>query len=102
MVLTRAQNQPGPDGIFGDPVPAAPDTSADDVQDAMNTDSPWVDQSQTYTSNASQQVFIRAYVNNSSGKPVSTGTLLGGPVGPTAVVCPLVDGEDAGCVFARS
>ena len=40
MVLTRAQNQPGPDGILG---------TADDVQDANNTDSPWVDQSQTYT-----------------------------------------------------
>ena len=31
MVLTRAQNQPGPDGILG---------TADDVQDATNTDSP--------------------------------------------------------------
>ena len=43
MVLTRAKNQPGPDGILG---------TADDVQDADNTDSPWVDQSQTYTSHA--------------------------------------------------
>ena len=31
MVLTRAQNQPGPDGVLG---------TADDVQDASNTDSP--------------------------------------------------------------
>jgi hypothetical protein len=49
MVLTRAQNQPGPDGVIGDD-PATPnDESADDVQNANNTDTPWVDQSQTYT-----------------------------------------------------
>ena len=53
MVLTRAQNQPGPDGILG---------TADDVQNANNTDTPWVDQSQTYTSHASHQVFLREYV----------------------------------------
>ncbi len=69
MVLTRAQNQPGPDGIMG---------TADDIQNANNTDSPWVDQSQTYTSHAAHQVFLREYVNNSAGKPVSTGSLLGG------------------------
>ncbi|WP_427131920.1 peroxidase family protein [Pseudarthrobacter sp. S9] len=79
MVLTRAQNQPGPDGILGDN-PATPvDESADDIQNANNTDSPWVDQSQTYTSHASHQVFLREYVNNPAGKPVSTGKLLGGP-----------------------
>ncbi|MDT7549688.1 MAG: hypothetical protein QOE84_2082 [Actinomycetota bacterium] len=69
MVLTRAQNQPGPDGILG---------NADDVQNANNTDTPWVDNSQTYTSHASHQVFIREYVNNTAGRPVSTGKLLGG------------------------
>jgi len=84
MVLTRAQNQPGPDGILGDPDPALPDTSLDDVQNATNTDSPWVDQSQTYTSHPSHQVFLREYVNNTAGLPVSTGKLLGGPTGPTA------------------
>jgi hypothetical protein len=68
MVLTRAQNQPGPDGVMG---------TADDIQDAKNTDSPWVDQSQTYTSHASHQVFLREYANV-GGKPVSTGKLLGG------------------------
>jgi Ca2+-binding RTX toxin-like protein len=78
MVLTRAQNQPGPDGILGDN-PATPvDESADDIQNANNTDTPWVDQSQTYTSHASHQVFVREYVNNTAGKPVSTGKLLGG------------------------
>jgi Ca2+-binding RTX toxin-like protein len=75
MVLTRGQNQPGADGILG---------TGDDVQDAVNTDSPWVDQSQTYTSHPSHQVFVREYVKNSDGKPVSTGKLLGGPAGPTA------------------
>jgi len=75
MVLTRALNQPGPDGVLG---------TGDDVQDAANTDSPFVDQSQTYTSHPSHQVFLREYVNNPDGRPVSTGKLLGGPAGPTA------------------
>ncbi|MDX6723244.1 MAG: hypothetical protein QOD73_1648, partial [Solirubrobacteraceae bacterium] len=89
MVLTRAQNQPGDDGKLG---------TTDDVQEATNTDSPWVDQSQTYTSHASHQVFLREYttvpggpdgivaddpatkVNEAAdnGGPVSTGNLLGG------------------------
>src|SRR6185295_16126290 len=46
--------------------------------DTNNSDSPWVDQSQTYSSHASHQVFLREYVNNKKGKPVSTGKLLGG------------------------
>ncbi len=75
MVLTRAQNQPGPDGKLG---------TADDVQEAANTDSPYIDQSQTYTSHPSHQVFLREYVNNTDGKPVSTGKLLGGPAGASA------------------
>ena len=92
MVLTRAQNQPGKDGVIGDRapttttgvtctslnVPTGCDESADDVQDANNTDSPWVDQSQTYSSHSSHQVFLREYANNPAGKPVSTGKLLGG------------------------
>ncbi|MFE4541267.1 peroxidase family protein [Arthrobacter sp. NPDC056727] len=75
MVLTRAQNQPGPDGIMG---------TADDEQNATNTDSPYVDQSQTYTSHPSHQVFLREYVNDPDGKPVSTGKLLGGVAGTNA------------------
>ena len=92
MVLTRAQNQPGPDGILGDD-PATPlvDESADDIQDASNSDSPWVDQSQTYTSHSSHQVFLREYVKNSAGKPVSTGNLLGGTLPIGALV-----GQDPG------
>jgi Ca2+-binding RTX toxin-like protein len=89
MVLTRAQNQPGDDGRLG---------TADDVQDAANTDSPWVDQSQTYTSHSSHQVFLREYVSDPAGPdgilandpatrvdeaadndhPVANGKLLGG------------------------
>src|SRR4051812_8228779 len=82
MGLTRAQNQPGPDGILQDN-PATPlvDESADDVQNANNTDTPWVDQSQTYASHSSHQVFLREYVLNSLNRPVSTGKLLSGPVG---------------------
>ena len=104
MVLTRAQNQPGPDGILGDKpptdpgapvtctalnVPAGCDESADDIQNANNTDTPWVDQSQTYTSHASHQVFLREYANNAGGKPVSTGRLLAGlPAGQTYLNSP--------------
>ena len=67
MALTRTQDQPGPDGILG---------NADDIQDADNTDTPWVDQSQTYTSHASHQVFLREY---------APGTGTGGPNNPAAV-----------------
>jgi Ca2+-binding RTX toxin-like protein len=83
MVLTRAQNQPGPDGVLG---------TADDIQDANNTDTPWVDQSQTYSSHPSHQVFLREYVLNAANHPVSTGKLLGGlPAGQTYLNSP--DGQ---------
>ena len=75
MVLTRAKNQPGPDGELG---------TDDDVQDATNTDTPLVDQSQTYTSHPSHQVFVREYKLNAANHPVSTGNLLGGMPGPEA------------------
>src|SRR4051812_30165493 len=78
MVLTRAQNQPGADGILGDNPATAVDESADDVQNANNTDTPWVDQIQTYTSHPSHQVFLREYVMNAANHPVDTGKLLGG------------------------
>ena len=92
MVLTRAANLPGPDGILGDNPATAVDESADDIQNAHNTDTPWVDQSQTYTSHPSHQVFLREYVNNSAGQPVSTGKLLGGlPAGQTYLNSP--DGQ---------
>ena len=52
MVLTRATNQPGADGILG---------TADDVHEHTNTTSPFVDQNQTYSSHPSHQVFLREY-----------------------------------------
>ena len=52
LVLTRATNQPGPDGVLG---------TADDVHEHENTTSPFVDQNQTYSSHPSHQVFLRAY-----------------------------------------
>ena len=60
MLLTRGSIVTGPDGHRSSP----------------NTDTPFVDQSQTYTSHASHQVFLREYVNNSVGKPVATGKFL--------------------------
>ena len=67
----------GPDGIAGngDEV-ACRDAHGPDprhasrpapggVRNAPNTDTPFVDQSQTYTSHSSHQVFLRQYVNNS-------------------------------------
>ena len=78
--LTRAQNQPGPDGIIG---------TADDVQDANNTDTPWVDQSQTYTSHSSHQVFLREYELDAANHPQPTGRFLGGlPAGQTYLNSP--------------
>jgi Ca2+-binding RTX toxin-like protein len=72
MVLTRAQNQPGGD------------------QNATNTDTPWVDQSQTYTSHSSHQVFLREYIAAPTPRPagapaaLSTGAFLEGlPAGET-------------------
>jgi hypothetical protein len=99
--LTRAQNQPGPDGVIG---------TADDVQDANNTDTPWVDQSQTYTSHSSHQVFLREYsleagpdgiAGNADDRPVSTGKFLGGlAAGQTYAGSP--DGTDGISTWAST
>ncbi len=70
MVLTRATNQPGQDGVLG---------TNDDVQDATNTTTPFVDQNQTYTSHPSHQVFLREYELDAAGDPVENGRLLTGP-----------------------
>jgi Ca2+-binding RTX toxin-like protein len=72
MVLTRATNQPGPDGVLG---------TADDIKDGTNTTTPYVDQNQTYTSHPSHQVFLREYALDDAGQPVSTGRLLNGSAG---------------------
>ena len=72
MVLTRAANQPGADGVIG---------TADDVQNATNTTTSFVDQNQTYTSHPSHQVFLREYVAQGARPAVDTGRLLGGEGG---------------------
>ncbi|WP_085725895.1 peroxidase family protein [Pseudomonas sp. R37(2017)] len=67
MVLTRATNQPGPDGVLG---------TADDIHEHTNTTTPFVDQNQTYSSHPSHQVFLRGYELNAAGEPVATGRLI--------------------------
>ena len=90
MIFTRATNQPGPDGILGDDPATAEDESADDVQEATNTTTPFVDQNQTYTSHPSHQVFLREYARPlGTGPPVATGRLIdgfGGGIGNWAEV----------------
>ena len=66
MVVTRATNLPGPDGILG---------NADDIHEHSNTTTPFVDQNQTYSSHPSHQVFLRAYMMTADG-PVATGRLI--------------------------
>ncbi len=51
--------------------------------EAKNQTSPWVDQSQTYTSHPAHQVFLRQYALV-DGRPVITGRLLTGPGGGMA------------------
>jgi|CXWL01.1.fsa_nt_gi Ca2+-binding RTX toxin-like protein len=75
MVMTRATNQPGADGIVG---------TADDIREHTNTTTPWIDQNQTYTSHASHQVFLREYALDANGRPVATGHLLEGANGGPA------------------
>ncbi|MEP7112159.1 MAG: heme peroxidase, partial [Ilumatobacteraceae bacterium] len=77
----------GPDGIpgNGDEVPlgfrlmtlsrGTIVTGPDGFRSAPNTDSPFVDQSQTYTSHSSHQVFVREY-ESSTGKPLATAKFL--------------------------
>ena len=70
MVLTRATNasvQPGADGVLG---------TSDDIHFAGNTITPFVDQSQTYGSAPSHQVFLREYTTLPNGTPFFTGNLL--------------------------
>ena len=60
MVLTRATNLPGPDGVVG---------TADDIHEHVNQTTPFVDQNQTYTSHPSHQVFLREYAFDANGMP---------------------------------
>ena len=84
----------GPDHILNDDPSTAEDEAADNLppqkrfmvltrgkiangtdHDTLNTDTPFVDQSQTYTSHSSHQVFLREY-KLVSGKPKATGKFL--------------------------
>jgi Ca2+-binding RTX toxin-like protein len=78
MALTRGTvvDGPGPDGVLG--------TADDTHHEALNTDSPWVDLSQAYTSHPSHQVFLREYALDGAGHPQSTGRLLGNADGSMA------------------
>ena len=69
MVMTRATNLPGDDGVIG---------TGDDIHDHINQTTPFIDQNQTYTSHPSHQAFLREYALNGQGDPVSTGRLLDG------------------------
>jgi Animal haem peroxidase/Abnormal spindle-like microcephaly-assoc'd, ASPM-SPD-2-Hydin/RTX calcium-binding nonapeptide repeat (4 copies) len=60
-------------------------TGADGLRNALNTDTPFIDQSQTYTSHASHQVFMREYTSSTTGPgPFSTGKFLSEPDGGIA------------------
>lgn len=72
MVLDRATNLPGPDGVLG---------TDDDIHEHHNNTTAFVDQNQTYTSHPSHQVFLREYVLDASNRPVSTGRLFDGSFG---------------------
>ena len=74
LAMSRATNQPGPDGELG---------TADDVREHENRTTPWVDQNQTYTSHPAHQVFLREY-ELVDGRPVDTGRLLNGDQGGLA------------------
>ena len=71
---TRDQSSPGPDGMLG---------TADDALRTSITTTPFVDQSQTYSSDPSHQVFLREYMIGADGKLHSTGGLLTGTDWPT-------------------
>ncbi len=72
MVLTRATNLAGADGLIG---------TADDLHENTNTTTPFVDQNQTYSSHPSHQVFLRDYITGADGELHSTGKLLTGADG---------------------
>jgi len=50
----------------------------------VNSTSSFVDQSQTYASHPSHQVFLREYENDAAGDPQATGSLITGPGGGMA------------------
>ncbi|MCY7370640.1 MAG: hypothetical protein LH479_07180, partial [Polaromonas sp.] len=77
MALPRAATvtTAGADGVMG--------TADDQTHETINTTTPFIDQNQTYTSNASHQVFLREY-KMVDGKPANTGHLIDGANGGIA------------------
>ena len=80
MVLSRATNLPGSDGVVG---------TADDIREGTNQTTPFVDQNQTYTSHPSHQVFLREYEMRldpatNTMKPHATGKMADGADGHIA------------------
>ena len=72
MVLTRATNLPGPDGIVGDNPATPASTRAPTTSRSTRTRRrSFVDQNQTYTSHPSHQVFLREYELDADGEPVA-------------------------------
>src|SRR5215831_12879208 len=67
MVLTRATNVAGADGLLG---------TADDLHEGTNTTTPFVDQNQTYSSHPSHQAFLREYTTGIDGALHATGRML--------------------------
>jgi Ca2+-binding RTX toxin-like protein len=59
-------------------------TTVDGIPAASNQTSSFVDQSQTYASHPSHQVFLREYARDTAGDPVATGHLLTCPQGGLA------------------
>lgn len=75
MVLTRATNQPGADGLLG---------TADDIREHNNETTPFIDLNQVYTSHESHQVFLREYARvqiDGVVRTVATGHMLEGSHG---------------------
>ncbi|PKQ08794.1 MAG: heme peroxidase, partial [Alphaproteobacteria bacterium HGW-Alphaproteobacteria-10] len=75
MVLTRATNQPGADGVLG---------TGDDIREHNNETTPFIDLNQVYTSHESHQVFLREYARveiDGVLRTVATGHMLEGAHG---------------------
>ena len=94
MVLTRAQNQPGPDGILGDDPSTPLSTSRRTTSRTPTTPTRrGSTRARPTPRTPSHQVFLREYEMNAANHPVSTGKLLGGlPAGQTYLDSP--DGQD--------
>ena len=78
-----------PDDPLYNPAPGFPNfmlvsRSSDEMAEAINQTSPFVDQNQTYASHPSHQVFLREYELNGVLDPVSTGGLIEGVIDPVA------------------